>query len=218
MVFEDREDAGRRLAEALAEYRGQNALVLGIPRGGVVLAYIVAEALNADLDVVIPRKLPAPGNPELAIGAVAADGTVVLDPLSSHYPEVTPEYIEEAKEAQVEEIERRQQLYRRDRHPLQLEGRIVIVVDDGIATGNTVLAALRSLRRLQPKELILAIPVAPPTSLERLEHETDRVVVLATPEPFFAVGQWYRHFDQVSDEEVISLLARSRRTVAAVAG
>ena len=210
MVFTDRVDAGRRLAEALEEYRGRDVVILGVPRGGVVVAAEVARALGAPLDVAVARKIPAPGNPELAIGAVAADGTVVLDPMASVYPGVTPDYLERAKAAEVAEIERRMVAYRGDRPPLDVGGKHVIVVDDGIATGNTVLATLRCLRQGSPAELILAVPVAPPTSVERLSADADRVVALQTPEPFFAVGEWYRDFDQVSDEEVVRILQEFR--------
>ena len=199
MIFEDRVDAGRRLADALGEYRGADVIVLGVPRGGVVVAYQVATALQAPLDVTVPRKIPAPGNPELAIGAVAADGTVVMDPMAEYYPGVTPEYVERAVAQQVEEIHRRLRAYRGDRPPMDVSGKTAIVVDDGIATGNTVLASLRSLRAQNPQALVLAVPVAPPTSVERLAQAADRVVALETPEPFFAVGQWYNNFDQVRD-------------------
>lgn len=206
MIFEDRADAGRRLAEALNDYQGQDVVVLGLPRGGVVVAREVARALKAPLDVAVARKIPAPGNPELAIGAVAADGTVVMDPMADLYPGITPSYIGRAVAQEVAEIERRLQAYRGDRPPAALKDKVVIVVDDGIATGNTMLAALRALRRDAPKELVLAVPVAPPSSIERLRSETDRVVALQTPEPFYAVGEWYRNFDQTSDEEVVRLL------------
>lgn len=210
MVFTDRVDAGRRLAEALEEYRGRDVVILGVPRGGVVVAAEVARALGAPLDVAVARKIPASGNPELAIGAVAADGTVVLDPMASVYPGVTPDYLDHAKAAEVAEIERRMAAYRGGRPPLDVGGKHVIVVDDGIATGNTVLATLRCLRQGGPAELILAVPVAPPTSVERLSADADRVVALETPEPFFAVGEWYRDFDQVSDEAVVRILQEFR--------
>lgn len=209
MVFEDRVDAGKRLAQALEEYRGRDLVVLGVPRGGVVVADEVARALGAPLDIVVARKLPAPGNPELAIGAVAADGADVIDPMASLYPGVTPGYIERVKAEEMAEIDRRLQAYRGDRPPLDVAGKTVLVVDDGIATGSTVMASLRSLKKRGPAELVLAVPVGPPSSIERLRGEADRVVVLQTPEPFFAVGEWYQRFDQVSDEEVVEILSRA---------
>jgi putative phosphoribosyl transferase len=209
MIFEDRVDAGRRLAKALEEYRGRDLVILGVPRGGVVVADEVARALNAPLDIVVARKIPAPGNPELAIGAVAADGSDMIDPMARHYPGVTPEYLEGAKAEQIAEIQRRLQVYRGGRPAPDVAGKTVIVVDDGIATGSTVMASLRSLRNRGAAELILAVPVGPPSSVERLRGEADRVVVLETPEPFFAVGQWYQRFDQVTDEEVVEILGRA---------
>ncbi|MBI3944641.1 MAG: phosphoribosyltransferase [Armatimonadetes bacterium] len=218
MVFDDRTDAGRRLAEALMEYRGRrDVVVLGVPRGGGVVAYEVACALGAPLDVVVSRKIPAPGNPELAIGAVAPDGSVVMDPMAERYLAVTDDYVQRAVAEEVAEIHRRMEAYRGDRPPVPLEGKTVIVVDDGIATGATVLATLRGLRAQNPKELVLAIPVGPPASIERLAPEADRVVALQTPEFFYAVGEWYRDFRQVSDEEVINLLERSRECAPAAA-
>ncbi|HOQ30548.1 MAG TPA: phosphoribosyltransferase [Armatimonadota bacterium] len=209
MIFEDRVDAGRRLAKALEEYRGRDLVILGVPRGGVVVADEVARALNAPLDIVVARKIPAPGNPELAIGAVAADGSDMIDPMARHYPGVTPEYLERAKAEQIAEIQRRLQAYRGGRPAPDIAGKTVIVVDDGIATGSTVMASLRSLRNRGAAELILAVPVGPPSSIERLRAEADRVVVLETPEPFFAVGEWYQRFDQVTDEEVVEILRRA---------
>lgn len=211
MVFADRTEAGRLLAQALEEYRGRgDVVVLGLPRGGVVVAYEVASTLGAPLDVVISRKIPAPGNPELAIGAVGPDGSVVRDPIAEQYPGVTSEYLERAVSREEAEIQRRTAAYRRDRPPVSLEGKTVIVVDDGIATGATMLATLRGLRAEKPKELVLAVPVAAPGSLARLSQEADRVVVLHTPEFFYAVGEWYHDFRQVSDEEVINLLEKRR--------
>ncbi|NLC56346.1 MAG: phosphoribosyltransferase [Armatimonadetes bacterium] len=218
MVYEDRVEAGKLLARELKEYRGRDAIVLGVPRGGVVVAYEVARELGIPLDVVVSRKLPAPGNPELAIGAVAADGTRVVDPMATRYPGVSEEYLERAAREQVQEIERRLKAYRGDRPPLNVAGKTAIVVDDGIATGSTVLASLRSLRQQQPAALVLAVPVAPPASVARLQPEADRIIVLEMPEPFFAVGQWYQRFDQVSDEEVVALLERAHQQTPMAAG
>ncbi len=186
-------------------------VVLGIPRGGVMVAYEVAMSLDAPLDVIIPRKVGAPGNPELAIGAVAPDGTLVVDEALVKMLGVDEGYLQEETQRQRAEIERRTDLYRHGRPAAELAGASVILVDDGIATGATVLAALRGLRSQDPARVILAVPVAPPDTLERLAPEADAIVCLATPEPFYAVGQFYRHFEQTSDEEVIDLVDRAHR-------
>jgi putative phosphoribosyl transferase len=207
-LFADRREAGERLAESLGSLRGQRVVVLGIPRGGVEIAAVVAEALQADLDVVIPRKVGAPGNPELGLGAVA-EGVEVLDQTLIRHLGVTDAYLREEIATQEEEIRRRSGLYRGDRPPLDLEGRVAVVVDDGVATGGTAAAALRWARSRGAAKVILAIPVAPPDAVRRLGEEADEVHALVTPEPFYAVGQWYTEFPQVSDQRVIDLLSRS---------
>lgn len=213
-IYADRREAGRRLAEALESYRGQDLLVLGVPRGGVVVAAEVARALRAPLDVVIARKIGAPQQPELAIGAVVSgDHIRLLDDYAIHYLRVPPEYVERETQRQLEEIRRRVEQYRGGRPEPAVEGRTVIVVDDGIATGYTVRAALAGLNRRNPGRLVLAIPVAPPAAVEDARRIADDVVCLQTPEPFHAVGNWYEDFDQTSDEEVVQLL-RERATLA----
>jgi putative phosphoribosyl transferase len=207
MRYLDRVDAGRRLADALSFLRGRpDVLVLAVPRGGVVVGAEVAQALGAPLDVIIARKIGAPGNPELAIGAVAADGTSVLDDLAISETGARANYIEDAVREAQEEIARRLRLYRDDRPPVQVTGKTVALVDDGVATGATIHAALRSLRKQNPRELILAVPVGPPDTIAMLGREADRVVVLQTPEPFYAVGMYYEDFSQTTDEEVRELL------------
>jgi putative phosphoribosyl transferase len=208
VIFEDRIDAGERLAEALKEYAGPDTVVLGIPRGGVIVAEVVARTLGVPLDVVVPRKVGAPGNPELGLGAVAP-GVRVLDPWLIERLGVTEEYLEREIAAEEAETVRRLRVYRGDRPPLDLAGKTAIVIDDGVATGGTAVAALRWARAQGASRVILAVPVAPPQTMERLRHEADAVVALATPEPFFAVGEWYRRFDQTSDEEVIEALRRA---------
>lgn len=206
-IFADRAEAGERLAVALADHADPDVVVLGIPRGGVIVGEAVARALGARLDVVVPRKVGAPGNPELGIGAIAP-GVRVLDERMIEVLRVSPAYLEREVAAQEREIERRQRLYRAGRPPLEVRGRTVVVVDDGIATGGTAAAALRWARSQGAETVVLAVPVAPVPSLTRLRPEADRIVVLETPEPFLAVGEWYRRFDQTTDNEVIAALAR----------
>jgi putative phosphoribosyl transferase len=207
--FENRREAGRALARALVEFAADDALVLGVPRGGVVVAAEVAGALRAPLDVLIARKIGAPMQPELAIGAVVSgEGGRLLDPASIRYLGVTEAYIEEETGRQLAEIRRRMACYRGDRPEPAVRGRTVIVVDDGVATGYTVKAALSGLRSQQPARLVLATPVAPPATCAELHAFADRVVCLETPDPFVAVGAWYADFTQTSDEEVAELLAR----------
>ncbi|MCD6528692.1 phosphoribosyltransferase [Candidatus Bathyarchaeota archaeon] len=213
-MFSDRKEAGEILAEKLKKLRLENPVVLAIPRGGVVVGYEVARKLKAPLDVIVPRKLGAPGNPELAIGAVAEDGTIILDSSLIDYLEVDEEYIKKEKERQVKEIKRRLNVYRGRFSRLEIERRDVVIVDDGIATGATIRAAIASVRKRKPASLTLAVPVAPPSTIEKLREEVDRIVCVSTPEPFFAIGQFYTDFRQTTDEEVIQLLEKNRREVA----
>ena len=207
MIFTDRREAGRKLGEALGTRPG--ALVLGIPRGGVIVAAEVAESIDGRLDVIVTRKLGAPGNPELGIGAVAENGTTVLDQRLVSALGVSDQSVAKELARQVEEIHRRLAVYRRDRPPLEVKGEACIVVDDGVATGGTAEVALRSLRRQGAAGVILAVPVAPQESIDRLRAAADEVVCLASPLPFASVGQWYVTFPQVSDDEVLAALAAS---------
>ena len=207
MLFYDRHEAGQRLAEALAFLKGRkDVVILAIPRGGVVVGYEVAKALGAPLDVYITRKIGAPYNPEFAIGAVASDGTIVLDEGTVRALGISQDYIEAETARQREEIQRRLAEYCGERPPPELKGKTVVLVDDGVATGATILSALQALRKQEPGELILAVPVGPPDTIARLKKEADRVVCLDTPEPFWAIGRFYMIFDQTSDEEVVALL------------
>jgi predicted phosphoribosyltransferase len=208
-LFVDRREAGRRLAAELEDLRGDEVVILGIPRGGVEIAAEVAEALGAPLDVAIPRKVGAPGNPELGLGAVA-EGVEVLDERLVRMLGVPEDYLRREIAEQQEEIERRQTAYRSGRAPVDLEGKVAVVVDDGVATGGTAAAALRWARKRGARRVILAVPVAPPEAVPRLAREADEVRTLETPEPFYAVGQWYVDFPQVSDERVVELLSSSR--------
>lgn len=204
-MFRDRAEAGARLAAAVAGRVPAPAVVLGIPRGGVLVAAPVADALGAPLDVVVPRKLGAPGNPELGIGAVAP-GVRVVDERLVRLLGVTPSYLLEEIERQEDEIERRQRAYREGRPPVALEGVTAVVVDDGVATGVTAGAALRWARAQAAARVVFAAPVGPPETAERLAPECDEVVLLETPAGFRAVGEWYEWFDQVTDEEVRAAL------------
>jgi len=212
MRFRDRQEAGQLLAQALTFLeREKDVIVLGIPRGGVVVAAEVARVIDAPLDVYITRKIGAPYNPELAIGAIASSGDVVLDEGLIESLGVSPEYVQGETERQRREIERRLKKYRGNRPAQKLSGRNVLLVDDGVATGATTLAAIRALKKQEPAELVLAIPVGPLDAIARLKEGVDRLVCLDTPQPFWAVGAFYEVFDQTSDEEVVRLLRESRQ-------
>jgi len=213
MIFEDRRDAGRRLAVPLLRFKGQRPIVLALPRGGVPVGYEIARALDAPLDVIVVRKLGAPGQPELGIGAVV-DGDhpqSVLNEEVVHELHVSSRFLESEIATELAEVHRRQALYRGGRPPLAVAGRVVIVVDDGIATGGSMRAALRGIRRAGPRRLVLAVPVAPPDTIEALRADVDEVVCLSTPAWFGAVGNFYRDFSQTTDDEVVELLDAARR-------
>ncbi len=207
--FDSRSDAARRLAAALAGYAGRHALVLAIPRGAVEIGALIAERLAGELDVVLVRKLRAPSNPELAVGAVDETGWTYV---AEHAAEAgaTPAYLEREISEQSALLRRRRALYTPSRPPIDPAGRIVIVVDDGIATGASMIAALHAAREHAPARLVCAVPVAAAETLARLKHYADEVVCLETPIGFHAVGQYYRNFRQVEDEEVVRLLARKQ--------
>jgi len=211
--FADRRAAGRALASALRRFSHDNPIVLALPRGGVPVAHEVAEALDAPLDVVIVRKIGAPNHTELGLGAIVegADPELVLNDEIVRTLHVSPAYIEDERQRQLAEIERRRTLYRRGRAPIPLEGRVVIVVDDGIATGGTMKAVLGALARAGAARRILAIPVAPADVLAELEPLADEIVCLASLTAFHAVGLHYRDFRQTTDSEVVAILAEHRR-------
>jgi len=205
--FEDRRDAGRRLAERLAGYAGRSdVVVLGLPRGGVPVAFEVARALDAPLDVFLVRKLGVPGHEELAMGAIASGGIRVLNPDVVSATRVDRAQIEEVSARELATLERQESAYRGDRSPLDPSGRVAILVDDGLATGATMRAAIEALRGLGAGGIVVAVPTAPIETCEALSGEVDEVVCAFTPDPFMAVGLWYRDFAPVSDEEVRELL------------
>jgi len=212
IIFENRREAGRQLAMALINrgYKGENTLVLGIPRGGLVVADEVAKALSAILEVIIARKLRAPYRPELGIGAVVDGNHILLNEELVRTVGANQEYLNREIAFQKEEIERRLRFYRGHRPASEVAGKTVIVVDDGIATGYTFRASLESLRQRHPDRLVAAAPVAARDSIEMLTAFADEIVCLNTPLSFFAVGAWYQNFEQVSDEEAVAILRRNR--------
>lgn len=209
-LYKDRRDAGKILAGELKGVQGhQEPLVLGLPRGGVVVAYEVASALNADLDVLVVRKMGAPGREEVAMGAIASGGAEFLNGEMIRRLGITDHEIETKRENEKIELKRREQLYRGDRALFDSQRRSVILVDDGIATGATVRVAVSALKGLEPERIIVAVPVAPPEAVGELERLADRLICPLIPENFQAVGQWYQNFTQTTDEEVRRILSRA---------
>lgn len=214
VLFENRSDAGSQLALALAEYAGKNCVVLALPRGGVPIAAAVALAIGAPLDLLLVRKIGAPQNPEYAIGAIVdgANPIIVRNPRLLRATGTPDAVFDRIAARELAEIERRRRFYLEGRPPLDVRGKTVIVVDDGIATGSTMQVALKSVRQRGAKEVVLAVPVASRSALEALRSEADRIVCLASPAPFQAVGAFYRDFSQLEDADVIAWLAAVQRT------
>jgi predicted phosphoribosyltransferase len=206
-MFRNRTDAGDRLATLLHDRNVDADIVLAVPRGGLPIGRAVADALDIPLDVVAARKIGAPSNPELAIGAVASDGTVWLNDSIIDSLRVSDEYVDRTREEEAEAAADKLERYRRGRTPLDLDGKVVLVVDDGVATGATTIACLRQVRAAGAKRTILAVPVAPPDTLFRLRDEADEVICVETPQYFGAVGAFYDDFRQVSDAEAMSYLS-----------
>jgi len=210
--FRDRSDAGRQLAAKLAPYADRpDVLVLALPRGGVPVGYEVARELGAPLDVFLVRKLGVPGHEELAMGAVATGGVRVLNDQVVRALGIPDYVIDAVAEWEERELARRERLYRGDRPPPDVRGKTVILVDDGLATGATMHAAVQALREQQPARIVVAVPTASPEACDELRKEVDDAICAVTPEPFYAVGLWYENFSQTTDEEVRELLARAAR-------
>jgi putative phosphoribosyl transferase len=206
--FSDRREAGRVLAERLRDYKDRpDVIVLALPRGGVPVAYEVAEELHALLDVFIVRKLGVPGHEELAMGAIASGGVRVLNGEVVAQLGLPPAAIDRVAQRELRELERRQREYRGDQPPPDVRGKTVILIDDGLATGSTMRAAAMALRRLNPAKLVIAVPAAAPETCEAFRDEVDEIICAITPDPFYAVGVWYEDFSQTTDEEVRELLA-----------
>ncbi len=214
MIFPTRTEAGRRLALLLREYASRkDVIVLGIPRGGVPVAFEVARMLKAPLDVLVLRKLGVPGHEELGFGAIASGGIRALNPEIVEALRISPWDIELVTDREAKELKRREQAYRGRRPALKVKGRTVILVDDGIATGSGMRAAVDALRQMKPAQIVIAVPVAPASTCDHLRGEVDDLICLATPDPFYGVGQFYRDFSQVPDQEVNELLDRAAREV-----
>ncbi len=212
MVLPNRTEAGRLLAKKLTAYANRSdVLVLGLPRGGVPVAFEVAKALNLPLDICLVRKLGVPGHKELAMGAIAMGGVMVLNDEVIKWRRISRQAIDAVARRERLELRRRDRLYRGDRPIPDLRNRTVILIDDGIATGSTLRAAIAALRKLQPKSIVVAVPVAPPSTCNQLQAEVDEVVCLRTPEPLSSISLWYEDFSQTTDEEVRRLLARAAR-------
>ena len=210
--FHDRADAGQRLAERLRTYAGRSdVIVLGLPRGGAPVAFQVAETLGAELDIFLVRKLGVPGHEELAMGAIASGGVVVLNDDVVQCYDIPPDVLDSVIQAEKQELDRRAAAYRGDRPLPQVRGRTVILVDDGIATGASLRAGVEALRQMDPARVVVAVPVAARSSCQQFSQIADEMVCLLTPDPFYAVGLWYEDFSQTTDEEVRRLLAQARR-------
>lgn len=210
MIFKNRTEAGQALARYLKKYENRlDVIVLGVPRGGVTVAFEVATALGAPLDVFVLRKLGVPGHEELAFGAIGGGGVRVLDPDVIESLGLSQLDVELVTSAEKQELNRRERAYRRGRKPLDVRGLTVILVDDGIATGSSIRAAIRALRQMEPARIVVATPVAPASTCNRLSSDVDELVCVEMPEPFFGVGQFYQDFSQVSDEQVNQLLDRA---------
>jgi putative phosphoribosyl transferase len=211
VIFKDRVDAGKRLAQALTQFKGEDVIVLGIPRGGVVVANEVAKALGAPLDVVVTRKIEAPGEPEYALGAVTQEGEVMMDRRAAESIGASAAYLDDQIRLKREEVKERMQRFRGDVPYPQLKAKVVVIVDDGIATGSSVSAAVMSVKKREPRQVVVAVPVAPADAVQSLSENGTKVICLETPGSFLAIGEFYIDFGQVEDVEVKRVLDESTR-------
>lgn len=212
MVFKDRIDAGKLLAQQLLEYKDKpEVIVLGLPRGGVVTAFEIAKILDVPLDIVVPRKIGAPFNPELAVAAIAEDGSIIINDQLMNNLGLQLDDLQDLITTEKQEAARRMKLYRRGRPPLELAGKTVILVDDGIATGATMRAAISSVRSRGVKSIVVAVPVAPPDAIEEIRSEVEDLVCLFMTENFLGIGDFYDEFPQTEDQEVIDLMAKAKK-------
>ena len=210
MIFRDRTEAGQVLASKLTKYLNQvNTVILALPRGGVPVAYEIGKELGLPVDIFVVRKLGVPGHEELAMGAIASGGVRHINRNVVDQLRIDSETIDVASRREQKEIERREQLYRGQRPPVDVRNKTVILVDDGLATGSTMRAAIAALRQHRPARIVVAVPAAAPQTCSEIADEVDEIICAATPEPFYAVGQWYQEFSQTTDEEVRDLLARA---------
>jgi putative phosphoribosyl transferase len=208
--FRDRTDAGQKLAGLLGKYKNQNAVVYALPRGGVPVGQEIARALHCPLDLIIIRKIGHPGNPEYALGAVAEDGLLVVN--EEDLAKVDPEWFEAEKQRQIKEAKRRRKLYLQGKEPIPAKGKIALIVDDGIATGSTMLVAIKKVKREKPAKIVVAVAVSPKETAQRFAREVEEFVAVAIPEIFWgAIGYYYDDFSQVSDEEVMAILKKMTR-------
>jgi len=206
-MFVDRKDAGQKLAGCLIRFKNQSdAIVIGLPRGGVVVAYEAARRLNLPLDIIVPRKIGAPGNDELAIGAITEEGEAVLDEMLVRELNVAPEYIAKTVAKEKQEAQRRLKLYRGDRTPLNLQNKTALIIDDGIATGATMQAAIKSAKNKKAEKIIVAVPIIAPDTLKKLQVEADEIIYLDAPMFLGAIGDFYEEFSQTEDRDVIELM------------
>ena len=211
MFFIDRVDAGKKLAEKLLKFKDiENCIVLGLPRGGLPVAFEVAQILNLPLDIVVPRKVGLPGQPELAVGAVCEDGSVIFNESLLRMANLKPADLQPIIDKERQEAQRRLKKYRGDRPELDLKGKVVILVDDGIATGSTMRAAIASAKAKGAEKIIVAVPVIPPSTISIMKEEVDEIIYLDAPILFGAVGAFYQNFGQTTDEEVIALMQRAK--------
>jgi predicted phosphoribosyltransferase len=206
-MFKDRYDAAKQLVVRLEKYKNKNGIILAVPRGGVPLGYEVAKTLDLPLEIILSKKIGHPSNPEFAIGSVTLNGPIIDESAK----EVSKEYIKTESERILKTLKEKFKLFMGNRKPTELKDKTVIIVDDGIATGNTILATIEAIKKSKPKEIVIAVPVAPPSTIRRLSGFADEVICLLTPENFMGVGQFYENFSQVSDEEVIQLLNEANK-------